>query len=133
MKLWYWIIVSVIIAGLFSGPGALEAGAAAQPPISWSDIPFSFVVSTFGMLLPIGIQLLRREPKPSLWALRFLGLVSLWFATSGLSAVVLAIYRGSVAPHSVLFFAIGVGALLGVAICWLLFRWRFKGKLGQGK
>ena len=65
MKLWHWIIVGVMIAGLFSGPGALEAGAAAQPPIEWSDIPFVFVGSVFGMLFVIGIQLFRREPKPS--------------------------------------------------------------------
>ena len=129
MKLWHWIIVGVVIAGLFSGPGALEAGAAAQPPIEWPDIPFVFFGGLFGMLFVIGIQLFRREPKPILWAMRFLGPASLWFAVSGLSAVVLAISSGGVAPYSVLFFAVGVGALLGVVVCWFLYRWRFKNAL----
>ena len=125
MKLWHWIIVGVMIAGLFSGPGALEAGAAAQPPIEWSDIPFVFVGSVFGMLFVIGIQLFRREPKPSKWALWFLGPASLYFVASGLSAVFLAASRGGVAPYAVLFLAVGAGALLGVWVSWLFYRWRF--------
>ena len=47
-----------MIAGLLSGPGALEAGAVAQPPIEWSDIPFVFVGSVFGMLF-IGASTMR--------------------------------------------------------------------------
>ena len=58
MKLWHWIIGGIIIAGLFSGTGALEAGAAAQPPIEWSDIPFMVVGSLFGMLF-IGASTMR--------------------------------------------------------------------------
>lgn len=78
MKLWHWIVVGVVIAGLFSGPGVLEAGAAAQPPIEWSDIPLVFVGGAFGMLFVIGIQLFRREPKPSKWALWLLGPLALF-------------------------------------------------------
>ena len=126
MKSKYWIVAGVLIIGLLSGPGALEAGAAAQPPIKWSDIPMIFFGSIFGMLFAIGIQLLRREPKPSQWALRFLSLVSLWFAASGLSALMWVVARGGVAPHAILFATVGMGALLGVWICWLLFRWCFK-------
>ena len=130
MKLGHWVIVGVVvIAGLLSGSRALEAGAAAQPPIEWSDIPFVFFGGLFGMLFVLGTQLFRREPKLILWAMGFLGSASLWFAVSGLSAVVLAISSGGVAPYSVLFFAVGVGTLLGVSVCWFLFRWRFKNAL----
>ncbi|OGI63586.1 MAG: hypothetical protein A2W18_07520 [Candidatus Muproteobacteria bacterium RBG_16_60_9] len=129
MKLWHWIVIGVVIAGLFSGPGALEAGAAAQPPIEWSDIPFVFVGGVLGMIFVIGIQLLRREPKPSKWALWLLGPASLYFVVSGLSAVVLASSRCGVAPHAVLFFAVGAGTLIGVGVSWLLYRWRFKNAL----
>ena len=115
-----------MIAGMFSGPGALEAGAAAQPPIEWSDIPFVFVAGALGMLFVIGIQLFRREPKPSKWALWLLGPASLYFVASGLSAVLLAASSGGVAPHAVLFFAVGAGTLLGVGVSWLLYRRRFK-------
>ena len=126
MKPWHWIVIGVVIAGMFSGPGALEAGAAAQPPIEWSDIPFVFVAGALGMLFVIGIQLFRREPKPSKWALWLLGPASLYFVASGLSAVLLAASRGGVAPHAVLFFAVGAGTLLGVGVSWLLYRRRFK-------
>ncbi len=126
MKLWHWTIIGVVIVGLFSGPGVLEAAASAQPTIEWTDIPFFFLGSLFGMLYVLGIQLFRREPKPILWAMRFFGLTSLWFSVSGLSAVVMAISSGDVAPYSVLFFAVGVGALMGEAVCWFLFRKRFK-------
>jgi len=126
MKPWHWIVIGVVIAGMFSGPGALEAGAAAQPPIEWSDIPFVFVAGALGMLFVIGIQLFRREPKPSKWALWLLGPASLYFVASGLSAVLLAASRGRVAPHAVLFFAVGAGTLLGVGVSWFLYRRRFK-------
>ena len=126
MKPWHWIVIGVVIAGMFSGPGALEAGAAAQPPIEWSDIPFVFVAGALGMLFVIGIQLFRREPKPSKWALWLLGPASLYFVASGLSAVLLAASRGRVAPQAVLFFAVGAGTLLGVGVSWLLYRRRFK-------
>ena len=126
MKLWHWIVLGVVIAGLFSGHGVLEAGAAAQPPIEWSDIPFVFVGGALGMLFVVGIQLFRREPKPSKWALWLLGPASLYFVASGLSAVLLAASRGGVAPHAVLFFAVGAGTLLGVGVSWFLYRRRFK-------
>ena len=129
MKIWRWIIIGALVAGALSGPSALEAGAAAQPPIEWPDIPFVFFGGAFGMLFVIGIQLFRHDSKPSLWALYFFGPVSLWLVTSGLSAAVLAIVRGSVAPFAFLFFAGGAGALLGVWACWLMFRRRFKNAL----
>ena len=129
MKIWHWIIVGVVIAGLFSGPGALEAGAAAAPPIEWPDIPFVFVGGAFGMLFVIGIQLLRREPRPSKWALWLLGPASLYFVVSGLSAVFLAASRGGVAPYNVLFLAVGAGALLGVWVSWLFYRRRYNNAL----
>lgn len=129
MKRWHWIVLGVGIAGLFSGPGVLEAGDAAQPPIKWSDIVLVFVGAVFGMLFVIGIQLLRPEPKPSKWALWLLGPASLYFFASGLSAALLAASRGGVTPSSVLFLAVGVGALLGVWTSWLIYRRRFNNAL----
>ena len=129
MKLWHWIVLGVVIAGLFSGHGVLEAGAAAQPPIGWSDIPFVFVGGVLGMIFVIGIQLLRREPRPSKWTLWLLGPASLYFAVSGLSTVVLASSRGGVAPYAVLIFAVGAGTFMGVGVSWPLYRRRFKNAL----
>ena len=129
MKLWHWIVIGVVIAGLFSGPGVLEAGAAAQPPIEWSDIPLVFVGSIFGMLFVIGIQLFRREPKPSKWALWLLGPASLYFFASGLSAAILAASRGGVTPSAVLFLAVGAGAIMGVWASWLIYCRRFNNAL----
>lgn len=125
MKLWHWIIVGDVIAGLLSGPGALEVGATAQPPIEWSDIPFVFVGSAIGILFVIGIQLFRREPKHSKWTLWVLGPASIYFVASGFSAVFLAASRGTVAPYAALFLAVGVGAFLGVGVSWFFYRRRF--------
>lgn len=129
MKLWHWIIAVVMIAGVFSGSGALEAGVAAQPLIEWSDIPFVFVGGALGVVFVIGIQLFRRESKFSKWALWLMGSASLYFFVSGLSAVFLAASRGEVAPHVVLFFSVGAGALLGVGVSWLIYRRRFQNAL----
>ena len=126
MKIWRWIIIGVVIAGALSGSGALEAGAAAEPPIGWSDIPFVFFGSACGMLFVIGLQLFRRDSKPSQWALFFFAPVSLWLATSGLSASILSIVRGSTSPSAFLFLSAGTGALLGVGACWLIFRQRIR-------
>lgn len=129
MNIWRWIFVGVVIAGVLSGPGALDAGAAAKPPIQWSDIPFAFFGSVLGMLFVIGFQLFRHDPKPSRRALYFFGPASLWFAVSGLSAVIFAFARGNSGPYAYLFLAVGVGSLLGVWVCWLMFRRRFENSL----
>ena len=118
-----------MIAGVFSGSGALEAGAAAQPPIEWSDIPFVFVGGVLGMLFIIGIQLFAANQNSGKWALWLLGPASLYFFVSGLSAVFFAASRGEVTPHALLFFSVGAGTLLGVGVSWLIYRWRFKNAL----
>lgn len=87
MNIWRWVSVGVVIAGVLSGPDALDAGAAAKPPIQWPDIPIAFFGSVFGVLFVIGIQLVRHNPKPSQWALYFFVPVSLWFAVSGMSII----------------------------------------------
>ena len=129
MNISRWIIVGVVIAGVLSGPGALEAGAAAKPPIQWSDIAFAFFGSVLGMLFVIGLQLSRRDPKPSRRALHFLGPASLWFAVSGLSAAIIAFARGYSDPYAFLVLAIGMGSSLGVGACWIIFRRRFENAL----
>ena len=126
MKTLHWLIAGTAILGALCGPSALDAGAAAQPPITWPDIPFVFFGSVLGILFVIGIQLFRRDPKPSLRPLYFFGVAGLWFVASGLSAVVLSIVRGSVAPFAFVIIAAGAGVLLGVWACRLIFRQRFK-------
>lgn len=126
MVYWRWIIFGVVIVGLFSGPSALETGAISQPPIEWSDMPFAFVSSFFGMLFVIGIQLFRKEPKYSKWAIYFMGLCSLYFVSSGLCAVFLVAYRAELSAYAFIFLTIGIGAFLGVWVSWLLYRKRFK-------
>jgi len=125
MKRLHWAIAGALIVGILSGPSALEQGAAAQPPIAWRDIPFSFLGGAVGMLFVIGIQLVRRNPKPSQWALYFLGPVSVWLTASGLSAALLAFARDGAAPYAFLLLSVGMGALLGVWVCWLIFRLRY--------
>ncbi len=125
MKMRPWFIIGILIIGALSGPSALESGAAAQPAIEWSDIPFVLFGSAFGILFVVGMQFFRRSPKPSQWGLYVFGPISLWIVASGLSAVTLAILHGNVAPFAFFFLAAGIGAVLGVLACWLIFRWRY--------
>ena len=126
MTPWHWLAIVALVAGLLSGPSTLTAAAAAQPQIEASDLLFVFLGSAFGMLFVIGIQMFRREPKSSRIALKSLGTISLYIAAAGLSAAVLAHVRDAVTPSSWLFLSVGAGTLLGVVVCWLLFRGRFK-------
>jgi hypothetical protein len=122
----HWIIAAVVVAGLLSGPSALESAATSKPPISWPDIPIVFIGSFFAMVFVIGFQLLRRQPGPGKWALRLLGMGSAYFLASGSSAVCVAIYRDMLAAYSFLFFAIGFGTSFGVLLAWRLHCLRFR-------
>ena len=129
MSLWRWSFVAVAILGLISGPSALEAGAAALPPIEWSGVSFAFFGSAVAMVFLVGLQLLRREPRPAIWALRLLDIVSVFFVAAGVSAITLTIFGGSFRPYAALFLAIGIGAIMGLYLSRLGFRLRFSDAL----
>jgi hypothetical protein len=129
MNTWRWIFAVVALVGLACGPVALETAAQSQPPLRWSDVPLAFLGSAFGGLVVIGFQILRTDPSPSRWALRFFGPMSVWITASGLSAALFALGTAGMAPYSVFMLAVGSGLLFGVLVAYALFRRKFKDAL----
>jgi len=118
----------LIIAGAFSGQSIFDAGAASQPPLTWSAIIFIFCGSIIGMLFVIGLQTLRSSPKYGQWAIYFFSLAAAYSLSSGLAAVAFA---GNISPASVLFVAIGSGCAVGVLLSWWLYKYRHLNKQRQ--
>lgn len=117
MNTWRLVFIAAAVVGLASGPSMLDAAGEARPPIRWEDIPFAFAGSLIGGLFVVGMQLLRRDARPSWWAIRLFGPASVWFLASGVSAALYALATTGVVPHSLFFAAVGLGLLLGVLVC----------------
>ena len=103
----------------------LTSIAGADPPIDWPDLPFAFAASLIGVLFVVGLQLMRRDPAYSRWALRLFGLIAVWAAAAGVSGFVIAVIRRGVTPSALFFLSIGAALLIGVWLCRLLFRRKF--------
>lgn len=125
MKLRHWVLFVALIVGLLSGPSAMDAAASAAPLIDWSTIPIAFGGAFLGMLFVIGIQLVRRDPSSGRWALLILGVLSVFLIGTGVSSLVSSLMSADVEPSSALFLALGLGAVLAVCACGLIFRRRF--------
>ena len=114
-----------VIAGLVVGPWALEAAQAARPPIDWSDIPFVFVGSAVGVLFVVGLQVLMGKQGPARFASWFFGIIGMHVASSGVSAVVIAAFRGGVGPSALLFTSVGIGTIVGALFAGVAYRAKF--------
>ena len=125
MQLKHWVVLVTLIAGLLSGPSAMDAVASATPPIVWSTIPIVFFGAFVGLLFVVGLQLIRHDSSSSRWVLLLLGALSLVLVGSGISSFALSLLRANVEPSSVFFLALGVGAVLGAWVCAWIFRRRF--------
>jgi hypothetical protein len=121
MKIKITLYVVAIIIGLVSGKGALVAAQSTVPPIDWGSIQFAFVGSVIGMVFVIGIQTLRKNPKYGSLAIIVMFIVSLFFVSSGVSAFIIS---GTISPVSLFILVIGLGALLGVGLSSLFFKFR---------
>ena len=120
MTRWRWIAVGAAVIGLASGNGSLESAAAAQPPLGWGDLAFTFIGSIIGMILVVGFQLMRKDEKYGRWAFRLVTPIAIFVAGSGLGALGVALYSGQCGPAAWLFLACGAGALLGLWVCWVV-------------
>ena len=118
-----------MVVGVISGPSALAAAKASEPPIDWGAIIFAFVGSVVAALFVLGIQIYRSKPKYGRLALRFFEPLSVWVLGSGFGALVISTLAKEFGPVGVFFLAIGLGLLLGVAISSLAYRARFKDAL----
>jgi hypothetical protein len=118
-----WVLAVVI--GILSGPWVLDSARAARPPIEWGDLPTVFVASAVSILAVVGFQALLRKPDGVRMAYRFFGLGSAYFAASGISAWGGSLMQHQTGPHTVFILTIGVGALVGVILCKVVYRRAF--------
>ena len=116
---------AVIVAGLISGPWMLISARAAQPPITWPDLPFILVMSVVGVFTVIGFQALVRQPRAMRFFWAFMALVGLYLLGSGVSALATAAVGGTLDAAALLFLMVGAGATSGAALCKVVFRARF--------
>lgn len=94
MTVWHWITIAAAVIGVALDQSSLESAVAAQPPIEWSDLAFSFVGGALGMIIVVGFQLLRREEKHGRWMFRFMSPAASFFTASGIGAAGVALYSG---------------------------------------
>ncbi|MDM0043447.1 hypothetical protein QTH91_03050 [Variovorax dokdonensis] len=125
MRVFQVLLVIAALAGLASGPWALDAAAASNPPLHWPDISLIFVGSAVSLPLVLGLQAALGNGKAVRvgWHFFLLGAVNL-FAT-GISTAGVALASLGISPHSLLFLAMGAGLLLGVVGSRLLFASKF--------
>ncbi|SCZ52268.1 hypothetical protein SAMN03097708_00712 [Thiohalomonas denitrificans] len=120
------ILTAIFVLGLVGGPSALESARSAVPPIDWNAIPFALIGAIVGMLLVLGMQIARRNPKPARVAIQAFEGISSGVLGAGLSALVVSALKYGWLPSGVFFAALGAGLFAGVALAALLFRWRYR-------
>ena len=123
MTPWRWLLIAVFAIGLLAS--VFSSTNTTVPPIQWRDLPLAFVGCAFGMLFIIGIQLLRRDPRPARFGFRFMITAALFFVASGVGSSTLAALRGGVTPEPFLLLAIGCGAFAGLGLVRIAFLRRF--------
>ena len=124
-----WLNVGALVLGLLANPLALGAANSSSPPIDWLAIPFVFIGGALGILFVLGIQILRSDPKYGRLGVRVFEPLSVLMLGSGIGALGMSGVSGELGPSSIVFLAIGLGLLVGVALSSFWFRVRFKAAL----
>jgi hypothetical protein len=117
--------VAALVGGVIMGPWALRSAEAATPQLNWAAVEIAFVGSMVAVVLAIAFQALLRNTGGVRSGLRNMATAGLFFAASGLSALVAAAYRGAVGPSACFIAAIGFGVLIGAGINRVAFRGAF--------
>jgi hypothetical protein len=118
-------LVLAIVAGVLSGPWALEGAAASNPPVDWGGLAFMCVGSVFALPSVLGIQVAVRNNKCLQMGWSFFLLASTYMMASGLSALALSVVRGNVGPHSFLIAGASIASFAGLAISKTIYARRF--------
>ena len=110
------LLAAAALAGAWSGPAALAAGAASQPPIEWRDLAVIAIAALVGLPAVLGFQVL----LGNLNALRlgwriFLG-GAFYGAAAGLVAVFIAWRGAALVPHAFVCLVAGLGMLGGLGL-----------------
>ncbi len=102
------------VAGLASGPSALEAGAASVPPIEWSTPPYLFFGSAAALFLVLAFQVALKKNKSFSLGWKLFAVGTVYGVVSGLSAVALALYRSATGPSVFTVLVVGCGMALAL-------------------
>ncbi len=97
------------IAGLASGPSALEAGAASVPPIEWSTLLYIFVGSAIALFLVLAFQVALKKDKAFSLGWKLFAVSTVYAVVSGLSAVGTAIVKSATGPAMLAILVVGCG------------------------
>ena len=103
------------IAGLASGPSALEAGAASVPPIEWSTLPFLFFGSAIALFLVLAFQDALKKDKAFSPGWKLFAVGTVYAVVSGISAILFALFGTSAGPSMFTILMIGLGMAAGLA------------------
>ena len=103
------------IAGLVSGPSALEAGAASVPPIEWSTLPIIFVGSAVALFLVLALQVALKKDKAFAIGWKLFAFATVYALVSGVSAIVVALFGSSADPSIYTILMVGLGMAAGLA------------------
>ena len=121
------IILSLAcIAGLASGPSALEAGAASVPPIEWATLPFLFTGSAIALFLVLAFQVALKKDKAFSLGWKLFAVGTVYAVASGLSAVGTAIFKSATGPSMFTILVIG----FGMAVALMALKATFATRLG---
>ena len=124
MRFFQVVLAIAALAGLVSGPWALDTAATSNPPLRWQDISLILVGCAFSLPLILGLQAALGNDK----AVRVAGTSFRWARLTSSrpeSQPGVALASAAISPHSLLFLAMGSGLLIGVAGSRVLFGSKF--------
>ncbi|MGR4869363.1 hypothetical protein ACIPRI_10905 [Variovorax sp. LARHSF232] len=125
MRFFRVVLAIAAVSGLASGPWALDAAAASNPPLHWQDVSLIFAGSAASLPLILGLQASLGNDKAVRVGWHFFLLGAVNFFATGISTAGVALASAAISPHSLLFLAMGSGLLVGVAGSRVLFASKF--------
>ena len=123
------IILSLAcIAGLASGPSALEAGAASVPPSEWTTLPLLFTGSAVALFLVLALQAALKNYKAFSAGWKIFAVGAVYTIASGLAAVGTAVFKSTTGPSTFTILAIGLGMAVAIMVLKATFPTRLRGE-----
>lgn len=110
------LCAALAIFGAVDGPRALTVAEASVPPLTWEAIIVILVGSCVGILFTLGIQVVLKSPRGVYFGWHFFFYGSIYFISSGASALLMSLWRNSFGPPALLCLVIGTGSFIGLRV-----------------
>lgn len=117
--------LAILGLGMISGPSALHSAQLAKPPLEWSDLAIIFAGCSIGMFVLLAFWALARQFQVMRGAWWLFGANAVYFLGTGISSLAIGLISGAEGPAPALFFVIGMGITIALALCRALFRSAF--------